>query len=116
MKILYIEDSAIHQRMLRRVAASLGCELVVAADGAQGYRLAQAALDLILLDINLPDTNGLALVRRLRSENIQTPIIAVTGDVITNTRHSALEAGCNDFIAKPFEPEMIGQMIRQYWV
>jgi len=111
LKILYIEDGEINQRAMRRVVTRMGHELLQAADGAAGYLLAKTQPDLILLDIHLPDVNGLNLARRLRAENIATPIIVVTSDLINYTRESVLEAGCEDFIGKPFEPEAMAQVI-----
>jgi len=114
LKILYIEDGDINQRVMRRVVTRMGHDLLQAADGAAGYLLAKTQPDLILLDIHLPDVNGLDLARRLRAEKIRMPIIVVTSDLINYTRESVLEAGCEDFIGKPFEPEAMVQLIERY--
>lgn len=117
MKILYVEDDEVQQRSLRRLVTSLGCEVLFADDAASGYRIAQdPSINLVLIDINLPDMDGLSLVRQLRAENIRTPIIAATGDLIQNNEAIALAAGCTAFLAKPFEPNLLLNMLKHYWV
>jgi two-component system, cell cycle response regulator DivK len=114
VKILYIEDGEIYRRTVRRLIVRLGYEIITAENGTQGYPLAKQAIDLILMDVNLPDCDGLELVRRLRAENVLTPIVAVTGDVINVDRDDALQAGCNDFLAKPFESDELLQIVQAY--
>ena len=111
MKILSIEDSAIAQRNLRRLVTSMGYEFLEATELAQGYRLAQTPVDLILLDVNLPDGNGLDLARRLRGEHIPTPIIILTGDVLRYSHEDALQAGANEFVSKPYDVNEMRDLI-----
>jgi predicted ATPase len=68
----------------------------------------------ILMDINLPDTDGLTLTQKLRAEHLTVPIVAVTGDVITYSRELALQAGCNDFIEKPFTVNTLEKLFCRY--
>jgi len=114
LKILYIEDRDSYQRTLRRLATQMGHELISASTGARGYELAKLTVDLILLDINLPDGNGLDLARRLRAENIRTPIVVVSADVMNYSHPDAIQAGCDDFIEKPFELALVRQRIAHY--
>jgi len=114
VKILYIEDAEIYRRIVRRVITRVGYEMITAENGTQGYPLAKQAIDLILLDVNLPDGNGLELVRRLRAENVLTPIVAITGDLLNVNQDIALQAGCNGFIAKPFESEELLQVLQAH--
>ena len=111
MKILSIEDSAIAQRNLRRLVTSMGYEFLEATEIAQGYTLAQTPVDLILLDVNLPDGNGLALARRLRAEHIRTPIIILTGDVLRYSHEDALQSGANEFVSKPYDVNEMHDLI-----
>jgi CheY-like chemotaxis protein len=103
LKILYVEDSEVSQRAMRRLVTKMGHTLVPASDAAQGYTLARTSLDLIMLDINLPDGNGLDLARRLRAEQIETPIIIVTAAVASYSNEDAIAAGCNGFVGKPLQ-------------
>gem|GEM_PF-4763797 len=111
MKILSIEDSAIAQRNLRRLVTSMGYEFVEATEIAQGYTLAQTPVDLILLDVNLPDGKALYLARRLRAEHIPTPIIILTGDVLRYSHEKALQAGANEFVSKPYDVNEMRDLI-----
>ncbi len=104
--ILYIEDNPDNMTLVRRVVESMCCAFIGAATGAEGLR--QAALlqpDLILLDINLPDIDGYAVARRMRSIGdpylAYVPIIAITANVLRGEVNKALEAGCDVFMSKP---------------
>jgi len=114
MKILYVEDSPDQVAHLERIAHHLGHELVVATTGEQGYSLAQEQPDLVLLDINLPDTNGLDLARRLRAEHPIMPIVAITADVYLYDEVQALQAGCTAFISKPYSVETIKALFARF--
>jgi len=114
MNILYIEDEAIPQRMVQRAARHTGDQVLSAMTCAEGYKLAHQPIDLILLDLNLPDGNGLDLAKQLRAEQVMTPIIVVTGDVFGCNREIALAAGCTDFRAKPLFVEDLEALFTQY--
>ncbi len=114
MKILYVEDTVVYTRTARRLAASLGHELIVAGTGAEGYTLAHQKPDLILMDIHLPDTDGLTLTRKLRADQLTMPIVAITADTLSCSREEALEAGCTDFIEKPVSLERLRGLFEHY--
>src|SRR5258707_12210341 len=96
------------------MAIYLGHRLVVATNGEEAYILAQEHPDLILIDINLPDIDGLSLTRRLRAENITAPIVALTGDLMNYNKEQALQAGCDDFLEKPFTLETLEDLFSRY--
>ena len=96
------------------MAAYWGHRLIIATNGADGYALAHESPDLILVDINLPDIDGLTLTRKLRAENVTVPIVAMTGDLLNYDRQQALQAGCNDFIEKPFTLETLEGLFNRY--
>jgi CheY-like chemotaxis protein len=114
VKILIVEDSDSYIKTARRLATHLGHQLVVATNGAEGYALAHDHPNLILMDINLPDTDGLSLTQKLRAEHLTVPIVAVTGDLLTYSRELALQAGCDDFIEKPFTLDTLEQLFCRY--
>ena len=92
--------------MLSRRLLRAGYELVTATDGAQAVLKAQTeAPDVILMDLGLPVLDGWEATRLLKSDpDTQTiPIIALTAHVMSGTRESALQAGCNDFDTKPID-------------
>lgn len=102
--VLYIEDNPDNVELVDRVCESLGHKMLVAINGTLGLAMAEASLpDLILLDINLPDLDGYEIARRLRAHPLTqvTPIVAVTANALKGDSDRAMEAGCNDYIAKP---------------
>ncbi|MCA9794647.1 MAG: response regulator transcription factor [Candidatus Eremiobacteraeota bacterium] len=100
-EILLVEDSDAARKFLKTCLAAAGFSLVTAASGAQALRAAQnQALSLVLLDLGLPDMNGLEVLRRLR-EWTQVPIIIVSVCEDADEIVKGLEAGANDFLVKP---------------
>ena len=100
--VLVIDDEAPIRRFLRAALTSQGYDLVEAATGADG--LAQASMrtpELILLDLGLPDMDGLEVTRRLR-EWTQTPILVLSARGQERDKIAALDAGADDYVTKPF--------------
>jgi two-component system, cell cycle response regulator DivK len=111
--ILYIEDNPDNMLLVKRVIESHGCKLLEAQNGTEGLVLAEAQhVDLILLDINLPDIDGYEVARRLRkstkSKLAYTPIIAITANALKGDAEMALDAGCDVYMSKPIN-------IRELW-
>lgn len=111
--ILYIEDNPDNMRLVQRALESRGYHLFQAKNGLDGVQVAENEdVDLILLDINLPDIDGYEVARRLRSSSkrslMSTPIIAVTANALKGDAERALEAGCDVYMSKPIN-------IRELW-
>jgi len=111
--ILYIEDNPDNMRLVQRALESRGYRLLQAKNGLDGVQMAETEqVDLILLDINLPDIDGYEVARRLRSSSkhalASTPIIAVTANALKGDAERALEAGCDVYMSKPIN-------IRELW-
>jgi CheY-like chemotaxis protein len=105
-RILLVEDNEMNMDMLSRRLLRAGYDLVTATDGAQAVLKAQSeAPDVILMDLGLPVLDGWEAARQLKADpDTQTiPIIALTAHVMSGTRESALQAGCNDFDTKPID-------------
>jgi two-component system, cell cycle response regulator DivK len=105
-KILLVEDNEMNRDMLARRLERRGYQVVIAIDGAQGVRLAQAEEpDLILMDMSLPVLDGWEATRRLRvlPATQAIPIIALTAHAMAGDREQALQAGCDDYDSKPIE-------------
>ncbi len=105
-KILLVEDNEMNRDMLSRRLQRRGYEVVIAVDGQEGVALAQAAApDLILMDMSLPVMDGWEATRRLKaaSETMAIPVLALTAHAMSGDREKALEAGCDDYDAKPIE-------------
>lgn len=114
MKILYIEDSHDHIQTVRRITNYLKHELITAGTGQDGYALLAQQPDVILLDITLPDMNGLDLARRLRAEGITVPIIALTANAVQYDEAQAHGAGCDEFIVKPYTAEHLMALLARF--
>jgi len=111
--ILYIEDNPDNMRLVQRALESRGYRLLQAKNGLDGILTAETEqVDLILLDINLPDIDGYEVARRLRSSHKRElnsiPIIAVTANALKGDAERALEAGCDVYMSKPIN-------IRELW-
>ncbi len=111
--VLYIEDNPDNMMLVKRALESRGYCLLQAMNGLTGVDMAEnREVDLILLDINLPDIDGYEVARRIRqSSKIQlsrTPIIAITANALKGDAEKALDAGCDVYMSKPIN-------IRELW-
>jgi two-component system, cell cycle response regulator DivK len=103
-KILYVEDNEDNVYMLKRRLERAGFEVAVAPDGEQGLAVAHDQRpDLILMDLSLPILDGWQATRRLKDseETRIIPVIALSAHALPGDREKALEAGCDDYDAKP---------------
>ena len=106
-KILVIEDNPDDLRLMRKILEHGGYEVADARNGNDGVALAAAGgFSFIVIDIDLPDINGLEAARRIRAaESGKTvPIIAVTSYAMRGDMARILEAGCNGYFEKPIDP------------
>ena len=107
-KILVVDDDANVQRLLQYTLKQEGYDVVVAADGAEGFRLWGAeAPDLILLDVMLPKLDGYQVATKIRSEEgsaSHVPIIMLTAEREVEQKVRGLRAGADDYLIKPFHP------------
>ncbi|MCS6836279.1 MAG: response regulator [Anaerolineae bacterium] len=103
-RILYIEDNPLNMKLVRKLLADMGYGIIEASDGEYGIRQAlTASPDLILMDINLPDVDGLTITQRLKSDPHlrHIPVIALTANNMHGDREQCLAAGCDAYLAKP---------------
>lgn len=111
--ILYIEDNPDNMMLVKRALEARGYILLEAPTGIGGVQFAEAnEVDLILLDINLPDIDGYEVAKRLRASSKATlayvPIIAITANALKGDAEKALSAGCDVYMSKPIN-------IRELW-
>jgi CheY-like chemotaxis protein len=113
-KILVVEDNELNRDMLSRRLQRRGYEVVTAVNGQEGVALARSeAPHLILMDMSLPVLDGWEATRRLKAAPAtkSIPIIALTAHVMSGDRDQALEAGCNDYDAKPIDmPRLLAKI------
>ncbi|MGM0598120.1 MAG: ATP-binding response regulator, partial [Myxococcota bacterium] len=116
--LLIIEDDPTSIEYIKELVEPSGFEIIVCKTGEQGYESFRehADIDLILMDIKLPDINGLELTRRIRSSHSERhiPIIAQTAYAMDEDAQKSIEAGCDDYIAKPIEIKEFIRMINKY--
>jgi len=116
-KILYIEDDAASRMLVRRILEARGYIVLEAEDGLSGLQVAQTeAPDLILMDINLPDLDGYAVTTKLKGmvELRNTPIIALTANVMEGDRERSLVSGCDGYIPKPIEVSKLAMQVEEF--
>jgi two-component system, cell cycle response regulator DivK len=102
--ILYIEDNPHNMRLVRKMLQRGGYDMVEATDGFSGLEVANAQHpDLILMDINLPDIDGMEVTSRLKlcSDLCHIPIIALTANAMHGDRERFTQCGCDGYLAKP---------------
>lgn len=113
MKILLIEDDALIAAPLAKALIDQHYAVDVAKDGQVGWELLESfTYDLILLDVMLPKLDGISLCRQLRSQGNQTPILLLTAHDSSTDRVMGLDAGADDYVAKPFNLEELLARIR----
>lgn len=103
-RILYVEDNPQNMRLVRKMLTVGGYDMLEATDGYTGVRLAlEEKPDLILMDINLPDIDGIEATKRIRqaSETAKIPIVALTANAMHGDREMLLNSGCDGYLAKP---------------
>jgi two-component system cell cycle response regulator DivK len=116
-RILIVEDNEDNLYLIKFILQQNRYEVIEARDGAAGVKLAiKEKPDLILMDIQLPDINGLEATKLIRSSEINDtiPIIALTSYAMQSDKEKALAAGCTGFIEKPIDPKTTMKKIQQY--
>ncbi|MDB4866105.1 MAG: PhoB family transcriptional regulator [Cohnella sp.] len=103
MNVLVVEDETKIQRLLQMELSHEGYRVEVANDGRSGLNKArQKPWDLIILDIMLPELNGMEVLRSIRESDVYTPIIMLTAKKSTPDKVTGLDYGANDYVVKPF--------------
>lgn len=122
MRILVVEDNDLNLEIVTYLLEEEGVTVTPAVNGAEACRLfthsAPGTYDLILMDIMMPVMNGLDAARAIRSSDhpdaLSIPIIAMTANAFAEDVHKSKQAGMNEHLAKPLEPEKLKQIIATY--
>jgi CheY-like chemotaxis protein len=116
-KILIVEDNFQNRYLMSFMLEKTGYSVLLAETGAEAIAVAvRERPDMILMDIELPDMDGLEVTRRIRLSPADgsIPIVAVTSYAMAGDREKALQAGCNGYIEKPIDPEIFLAEIAAY--
>lgn len=115
MKILLVDDSRTIRNIQKNTLKTLGHEdIVEAADGLEALaRLGSGKVDLMLIDWNMPNMDGITLVKKVRETDKQTPMIMVTTEAEKSKVVEAVKAGVNNYVVKPFTAETLAEKINQ---
>jgi len=115
MQILIAEDNLVNQKLTSRVLQKLGYDSEIASNGREAVTaLTRKHFDLILMDVQMPEMDGLEATRQIRAQLTRQPIIiAMTANAMQGDREECLKAGMNDYISKPVKVEILMQMLER---
>jgi CheY-like chemotaxis protein len=112
-RLLIVEDAELNRDLLVQLFEER-YEIAVAADGQTAIDVAlSTSPDLILMDLALPVLSGLDAARAIRARMQDVPIVAVSSSVMPSDRQRALDAGCDDFVAKPIDDECLVALVER---
>ncbi|MCX2725339.1 sigma-54-dependent transcriptional regulator [Roseibium salinum] len=115
-KILIVDDDPIQRRLLQEAVKKFGYRSKTAENGAEAVRVMTgpeaSEIDLIILDMVMPELDGLGVLQRLRGDKIATPVIVQTAHGGIDTVVNVMNAGAQDFVVKPVAPERLNVSIR----
>jgi len=117
LKVLIVEDDETSEMLLSITAKEFSKEVIKARTGNEAIEICRTNpdLDLILMDIQMPDLNGYEATRQIRQFNKDVVIIAQTAYGLSGDREKAIEAGCNDYISKPINKDELLSLIQKYF-
>ena len=123
VSILLVEDNPVNQKMTHLMLSKAGYTVIIAGNGKQALELfknTEEGFDLILMDINMPEMDGIEATRQIRSHEMQfkpetrVPILALTANVLTDFKQKCLGAGMDDFLTKPIKRDLVFEAL-QTW-
>ena len=113
LRVLVAEDNLVNQEFASEVLRRLGHNVVVVADGREALdRLANETFDLVLMDVQMPDIDGLEVTRRARARGVQTKIVALTAHTRREDRDRCIDAGMDAVMTKPIDARQLGDILR----
>ncbi len=115
MKILLVDDSRTIRNIQKNVLAQLGfTDVIEAADGVEGLAMiSDNKPDMVLVDWNMPNMDGITMVRKVREFDKATPLLMVTTEAEKSRVIEAIKAGVNNYVVKPFTAETLSEKIHQ---
>ena len=117
MRILLAEDNVVNQRVALRILEKAGHSVVLARDGAEAVeKFNGQKFDLVLMDVQMPEMSGIEATARIREmeSGLRTPIIALTAHAMSGDQQRCLDAGMDDYLAKPIHASTLIALINKY--
>ncbi len=116
VSILVVEDDEDNLEFLRRLLIKHGANVVVARTGEEAVNIVKTneQIQIVLMDIRLPDINGFETTRKIKKLKPNLPVIAQTAYAMYNDRELCLENGCDDYISKPLDKDILFEKINHY--
>ena len=117
LKVLIAEDDELSDKLISIVVRKFGKEIINVATGTKAVEACRnnSDIDLVLMDIQMPDMDGYEATRQIRQFNKEVVIIAQTAYALIGDREKAIEAGCNDYISKPIKRDELMELIQKYF-
>lgn len=115
--VLYIEDNDDNRKLVHRVLRAAGFRVIGVGDGIEGLAYVEKHLpDLILMDMQLPDIDGYTVTQQMRRmpQLKRIPIVALTANVLKEDRERSFAAGCDGFIYKPIDVDLLPHQVTSY--
>ena len=115
--VLYIEDNFDNRLLVKRILETEGYTVLEAGNAAEGLKLVyERNPNLLLVDINLPEVDGITLTKFLRNDPKfeSMPILAITADLFRGDKERTLAAGCNGYIQKPIDVDLLPTYIEKF--
>jgi len=117
-RVLLVEDNIVNQRLASRILEKSGCDVTVAANGRIALEvLEEKTFDLIFMDMQMPEMDGLEATSRIRSseKRCSIPIIAMTANVMSGDRERCIRAGMDDYVAKPLSAKALRSKVERWY-
>jgi len=114
-QILLVEDNVDNQNLIHMYLTKMGAKVSVASNGVEAVDLAASQVfDLILMDMQMPEMDGVEATKKIRSSGNEQPIVMLTANVLKEDMDLCFEAGCDDFLTKPIEKESFSAFVSHY--
>jgi signal transduction histidine kinase/DNA-binding response OmpR family regulator len=120
VRVLVVEDNLVNQKLIAHLLKRMGASVILAGNGFEALdRLADTAVDIVLMDCQMPDLDGYETTQRIRAGTAgerakHLPVIAVTAHALASDRERCLLAGMTDYLTKPIEPAALRNMLDRY--
>jgi CheY-like chemotaxis protein len=115
-KVLIVDDNRASRDLIRAILKSVRCDIIEATDGQEGLALMQQERpDLVLLDIDMPGLDGLAVVKKVREDTslAYLPVMAVTAFAMEGDREKGMDAGFTAYLTKPVRAAILREQVQQ---